>query len=188
MIVLTGFEKFSSYKSNLSDILVNQFEDRIGENQVQKQILPVSWRRSVISYKNKLSNLGKFPDLVILLGIHSGSDIRIERYAWNISIGMDEDNKFRFSPIKLNLKSRIKTILNIENYTRIKTQGLSIRFSNYMGFFLCNYIFFNALLFSANLYPVMFIHIPDRGPINELKFILKKIITITIRTMKGSRS
>jgi pyrrolidone-carboxylate peptidase len=188
MIVLTGFKKFSSYKSNLSEILVNQFEDRIGDNQIQKQVLPVSWRRSILIYKNCLLNLGELPHLIILLGIHSGSDIRIERYAWNISIGMDEDNKFRFSPIKLNLILRNKMILNLENITHVKTQELSIRLSNYMGFFLCNYIFFNALLFSANLYPVMFIHIPDRGPLNELKIILKKIIIFTIRTLKGSGS
>ena len=70
MIILTGFEKFSRYNVNLSEILVKQFENRIGDIQIQKLILPVSWRRSITCYENKVSKLSEFPDLVILIGIH----------------------------------------------------------------------------------------------------------------------
>ena len=182
MIILTGFEKFFSYKVNLSEILVNQFENRIGDIQIQKIILPVSWRRSITCYENKVSKLSEFPDLVILIGIHSGREIRIERYSWNISIGLDVDNKFRLSPIKLKAKLRIKMTSNLKNITRIKTQGSKIVFSSYMGTFLCNYIYFNAMLIAAEKYPVIFIHIPDHGNLSELKITVKQIILHVIKT------
>ena len=188
MIILTGFEKFSSYKINLSKILVNQFENQIGNYKIQKKILPVSWRRSILNYQNSLSNLGEPPDLAILLGIYSGSEIRIERYSWNISIGMDADNKFRLRPIKLIAKLRIKLNSNRKIIKTLKTLRLRSKISSYMGVFLCNYIYFNAMLISADKYPVIFIHIPDRGSLTELKIEIKKIITLIVRTLKQTNS
>ena len=188
MIVLTGFEKFSRYKMNLSETLVNQLEDQIGSNQILKIILPVSWKRSILCYKNKVSNLGELPNLVISLGIYPGPEIRIERYSWNVSIGLDEDNKFRLNPIKVMAKLRIKMALTLKNITSIKTQGLKVVFSNYMGTFLCNYIYFNAMLIAAGRYPVMFIHIPDQGKLSELKFIVKQIIFLAIKALKQNSS
>jgi pyrrolidone-carboxylate peptidase len=184
MIILTGFEKFSNYKINLSEILVNQFEDRIEDNQIQKIILPVSWKRSISCYKNKISNLGEFPDLVVLLGIYSGQEIRLERYSWNVSIGVDEDNRFRMGPIKLLTKFRIKMSLNLINLIHMKNQGSKIVYSNYMGTFLCNYIYFNAMLIAAEKYPVIFIHIPYHGDLSELKITVKHIILLAIKALK----
>jgi pyrrolidone-carboxylate peptidase len=188
MIVLTGFEKFSRYKINLSEFLVNQFEDRIMNNQIRKIILPVSWKRSISYYKNKISNLDQLPILVILLGIHSGPEVRIERYSWNVSIGLDEDNKFKLSPIKIIAKIRIKMALNLKNITSINTRGPKVMFSNYMGTYLCNYLYFNAMLIAAERYPVVFIHIPDHGNLRELKITLKQIIFLAIKTMKQNIS
>ena len=188
MIVLTGFEKFSRYKMNLSETLVNQFEDQIGNNQILKAILPVSWKRSILCYKNKVSNLSELPNLVILLGIYSGPEVRIERYSWNVSVGLDEDNKFRLSPIKLMAKLRIKMALTLKNITSIEIQRPKVVYSNYMGTFLCNYVYFKAMLIAAGRYPVMFIHIPDQGKLSELKFIVKQIIFLAIKALKQNTS
>ena len=71
---------------------------------------------------------------------------------------------------------------NLKNITRIKTQEPKIVFSSYMGTFLCNYIYFNAMLIAADKYPVIFIHIPDHCNLNELNITVKQIILHAIKT------
>lgn len=182
MILLAGFEKFSNYKINLSEVVVYNFEIRLLGHQVKKLILPVSWKRSNSCYKNFVSQLGKNPDLVILLGIHSGSKIRIERYSWNFSFGLDEDNKFRFCPINLIPKIRFNPKFNINRIKNLKSDEINLEFSSFMGFFLCNYVYFNALLLSAKNYPVIFIHIPDHASLEEIIVKIKRIIFLILES------
>ena len=184
MIVLAGFEKFSHYKVNLSEIVVKNFKNQLLGHQVKKLIMPVSWKRSISCYKSFISHLCIKPNLVILLGIHSRSTIKIEHYSWNFSIGIDEDNKFRVCPIRLIPKLRIETLFNFKKINALESDEIRVEFSNFMGFYLCNHIYFNAMLISAKKYPVIFIHIPHRARLGDLTTIINRILYIMLKSLK----
>ena len=184
MIILAGFEKFSHYKINLSEKVVKNFENQLVGHQIKKLILPVSWKKSISCYKEFISHKEIKPDLVILLGIHSGSSIRIERYSWNFTYGLDEDNKFRLCPIYLLPKIRISTTFNINMIKSLDSDAIKLEFSSFMGLFLCNYVYFNALLLSANKCPVIFIHVPNNAPLGDLIVMIKRILFLIIESLE----
>ena len=188
MIILTGFEKFSHYKFNLSERVVKNFENQLLGHQVKKKILPISWKRSISCYKSFISHLDRSPDLVILLGIHSGSTIKIERYSWNFSLGIDEDNKFRGCPIRLIPKLRIETLFNFKKINALESDEIRVEFSNFMGLYLCNHIYFNAMLISANNYPVIFIHIPNHARLGDLSVMIKRILSMMLKSLEIKNS
>ncbi len=182
MIILTGFGAYNKFTSNLSGELVNEFSFKNQHFRLKKEILPVSWKRSIASYKNLLSELKSNPDLVVLLGIHSSKNFHLERIGWNLKFGKDIDRKFKVGPIKICSPPWIKSILNLnELYSYIKDIS-NISLSNYAGSYLCNYIYYWALYISKKEYPVIFIHIPAKGNkseyITKFRSILKVIIKI----------
>ena len=79
VIILTGFEKFGSYSSNLSRNIVIDFNDKFREYFIERLILPVSWKRSKKEYINLLKSNEGNPSLVVLLGIHSKKRISLEK-------------------------------------------------------------------------------------------------------------
>jgi len=187
MIILAGFEKFSNYKINLSERIVKNFGNQLIGHQIRKLILPVSWKRSILCYKTFISHFGMNPDLIILLGIHSGSKIRIERFSWNLSFGLDEDKKFRLRPISILPKLRISTIFDINSIKSSNSDKFKSVFSSFMGLYLCNHVYYNALLISANKYPVIFIHIPHHAPLGEIIITIKRIIYSIVESLENKK-
>ena len=187
MIILAGFEKFSSYKINLSESIVKNFGNQLIGHQIRKLILPVSWKRSISCYKTFISHFAVNPELVILLGIHSGSKIRIERFSWNLSFGLDEEKKFRSRPISILPKMRTSTIFDIKRIKSLKSDKFKLVFSSFMGLFLCNHVYFNAMLISANRYPVIFIHVPHHAPLGELITIIKRVLYDIVQSLENKK-
>ncbi|MFX0177258.1 MAG: hypothetical protein ACFE85_13650 [Candidatus Hodarchaeota archaeon] len=169
MILLTGFEKFGKNSLNLSLELVNNFPQKINGREIKKLILPVSWEASVKSYRTVLSCLKEEIELVILTGIHSGKKFYLELYAWNFRFGKDEYHKYKFGFIKFGEPLRIKSIFNID--VKILDQ---ISISSSPSFYLCNYIYFWALLLSKYDYPVVFLHIPKKEELNKCIKVVEK--------------
>ncbi|MFX0145334.1 MAG: hypothetical protein ACFE9C_14815 [Candidatus Hodarchaeota archaeon] len=167
MIILTGFGPFGKYKINLSSEIVNQLPSEFSGIQVIKGIIPVSWRESILTYKQLISKLKLNPKLVILLGIHTQKKIHLEVYSWNFKVGDDKEKKFKFGPIKLYSPLWIKTIFNLHKIYADLEDMANISISNFPGFYLCNYLYYWALFISKKKYPVIFIHIPCKGNISE---------------------
>ncbi len=180
MIILTGFEKFSLFSENISESLTKSFPESIQKIQIIKKVLPVSWMDSIENYKNLLTTLKGYPNLVILTGVYSGKKVLIERYAWNLAIGLDNSNKYKIGFINLAELFRKKTSLDLEKVISIINKPNKISISSFPGFYLCNYIYFWALTLGKGNYPVIFIHLPSSVNIRRLKRNLVNIIKIII--------
>ncbi|MFW9877073.1 MAG: hypothetical protein ACFFG0_28620 [Candidatus Thorarchaeota archaeon] len=179
MILLTGFGPYGNYATNLSSEIVKNIRFVNKSFHITKKIIPVSWNQSIKDYKNILLNLKKELQLVILLGIHSIKEIHLEKYAWNFKVGIDIENQIKFGLIKVNAPPWFKTSLNLNKiYSYLEDKKL-ISISYFPGFYLCNYLYYWALYLSEKEYPVIFIHIPEKG--NTVEYIKKvEIIVNTI--------
>jgi pyrrolidone-carboxylate peptidase len=185
LIILTGFGPFDEYKVNLSSEIVNHLPFEFSGIQVIKAIIPVSWRESIKTYKQLFYKLKLNPELVILLGIHTKNKIHLEVYGWNFKVGNDEEKKFKFGPIKLYSPPWIKTILNVNKIYADLEDMTNISISYFPGLYLCNYLYYWALILSQKEYPVIFIHIPCKGNISEyvqkIEMIIQSMIGIHLK-------
>jgi len=178
MIILTGFEKFSLFSENISESFTKSFPQSIQNIPIVKKILPVSWINSIENYRNLLCSLKQYPKLVVLTGVYSGKKILIERYAWNLAIGLDNSNKYKIGFINLAEPFRKKSSLDLEILISYINKPKKISVSSFPGFYLCNYIYFWALSLGKGNYPVIFIHLPSSVNIRRLKRNLVNIIKI----------
>ncbi len=76
MIVLTGFGPFKNNETNLSSEVVQKFPSHANNFRINTEILPVSWKNSIKLCKNLIKAIKIAPKLVMLLGIHTGSNLR----------------------------------------------------------------------------------------------------------------
>ncbi|MFX0026579.1 MAG: hypothetical protein ACFE8M_09180 [Candidatus Hermodarchaeota archaeon] len=183
MIILTGFEKFGEYPLNISKEIVRNFPKSFEGFLFTKKVLPVSWKRSIKDYKKILYILKSDPRLVILTGVYSGKKILIERYGWNLTFGLDNENKFRVGIAKFNKFLRLKNILNLKKIISSIKNTKNISLSSYAGLFVCNYIYYLALLLAKGNYPVIFIHLPTKGNINSIKKKFYNIVKVILASI-----
>lgn len=180
LILLTGFGPYGNFAINLSSEIVKKFSCNYKEFLVVKKIIPVSWERSIRTYKKGLLELESKPRLVILLGIHSSKMFHLEKISWNFKIGGDIDNKFKFGPIKVHFKPWIKTTLKLYEIYSVVEDKRKVAISHFAGYYLCNYLYYLALHLANKEYPVIFIHVPQKGDITEsikkIDILLKAII------------
>ena len=175
-ILLTGFEKFDNYSSNLSSDIVRNFDDKFQQYSIEKIILPVSWKRSVDLYLEFFKSNELKPYLVILLGIQSKKTINLEKYALNWTFGKDMDGLYKIGFINIRKSLKFNTRLNLKEIYKALKYSLRLSISYFPGFYLCNYIYYWALDISKNKYPVIFIHIPRKGKLEDYLSYIKKII------------
>ena len=175
-ILLTGFEKFDKHSSNLSGEIVRYFDDKFHQYSIKKIILPVSWKRSVASYLEFFKSTKLKPYLVILMGIHSKKRIYLEKLSLNWIFGKDVDGYYKMGFINIKKSLKFNTILNIKEIYKALKYSLRLSISYFPGFYLCNYIYYWALDISKNKYPVIFIHIPRKGKLEDCLAYIKKII------------
>ncbi|MFX1258982.1 MAG: hypothetical protein ACFFAN_14080 [Promethearchaeota archaeon] len=181
MIILTGFRKYGKYSYNLSNDIVKNFKVNFKDTIIKRVSLPVSWRESIEVYRDILLLKEPNPKLAILLGIHSNNSISIEKFAWNFALGTDITNKAKFGFIRFGSKLHISTILDVKKIYSTLKDKMKIQISYTPGLFLCNYIYYWALHLASNRYPVIFIHLPYNGKLDEY---IKKIEIIIRLIMK----
>ena len=175
-ILLTGFEKFDNQSSNLSGEIVRSFDDKCHQYSIKKIILPVSWKRSVELYKDFFKSTKLKPYLVILMGIHSKKRICLEKITLNWVFGKDVDGFYKKGFINIKKSLKLNTILNVKEIYKALKYSLRLSISYFPGFYLCNYIYYWALDISKNEYPVIFIHLPRKGKLEDYISYVKKII------------
>ncbi|MBY8980264.1 MAG: hypothetical protein KGD72_07725 [Candidatus Lokiarchaeota archaeon] len=175
-ILLTGFEKYDKLSSNLSGDIVRYFDNKFQQYTIEKIILPVSWKRSVKSYLEFLKSTKLKPYLVILMGIHSKKRIYLEKISINLAFGKDVDGFYKMGFINIKKSIKFNTIINIKKIYKALKNSLKLSISYFPGFYLCNYIYYCALDISKNKYPVIFIHIPRKGKVEDYISYIKKII------------
>jgi pyrrolidone-carboxylate peptidase len=178
LIILTGFGSYGKYTKNLSGEVVSKFPFEYSGFQIIKKIIPVSWSQSIDIYEKLLRKTGKKPKLVILSGIHSGNKILLEKIGWNLKFGDDVENKFKFGPIKTWASPWFTSTLNLKKIYSMLEYRTEFSISYFPGFYLCNYLYYWALYISKKKYPVIFIHIPDKGNKTDIINKFKNIISI----------
>ena len=182
MIILTGFGPYGKNSINLSSEIVKKLELSKVDFPVVKSVFPVSWDSSLNSLRNLIASIKSNPKLIILLGIHERKEFHIEKCAWNFVFGKDINNKYKFGLIRYKSPYILRTILNIDKpYLFDKAK---ILISNYPGMYLCNYIYYWALLLSEQKYLVVFIHIPHKIELDTGS----RIIKILIKTILASHN
>lgn len=180
-LIITGFGPFGNFSTNSSGEIVKLFSIEDKRFSIVKKILPVSWKNSLRTYREQLLDVKLKPLLVILLGIHSSNTIHIEYMAWNFKIGKDVDSKVKFGPIKFNFYPWIKTILNLKKVYSVIEDKTNVSISYFAGYYLCNYLYYWALHLSNEEYPVIFIHVPNKGDISKL---VRKVVIISRAIIK----
>ena len=184
MIFLTGFGPYRKNSVNLSGEIVKKFECSSLNFPVVKKVFYVSWDLSLSSLRNLLTHVKSDPKLVILLGIHEGKNFHIEKLGWNFVFGKDIKNKIKLGLIQYNSPLILRTILNIKKiYSYLQSEDRkNITISNYPGIYLCNYIYYWALLLSEKKYPVVFIHIPYKIELSFGIKVIEKLIKTILST------
>ncbi|MFX1371800.1 MAG: hypothetical protein ACFFCE_08060 [Promethearchaeota archaeon] len=180
-LILTGFGSYDNFPINLSGEIIKRFSIENEGLSIVKEIIPVSWKRSIRTYKDIFLKISSNPLLIILLGIHLSNKFHLEKIGWNFKMGKDIDNKFKFGPIKYSFYPWIKTTLNIEKAYFILNKEINISISHFAGYYLCNYLYYWALYISKKEYPVIFIHIPNKGDLLELVEKIQIIISVIIK-------
>ncbi len=180
-LILTGFGPYSHFSTNLSGEIVKRFSFRDDNFSIVKKIIQVSWKRSIRTYKELLFRLTSKQLLVILLGIHLSNKFHIERLGWNFKFGKDIDNKFKFGLVRVYSRPWIKTMLDLNKIYSVIEDKTNISISHFAGYYLCNYLYYWALHLSNKEYPVIFIHVPNKGNIAEN---VKKVETISRAIIK----
>jgi len=181
LILLTGFGPYKGHFENLSSEIVRELSLGTQNIQIKKEILPVSWKRSIDLYLNLLVEANYKPDLVVLLGIHTSKKYALERFGWNFKIGEDIEGRFKIGLIKVCSRPLFKTIINLnEVYSAVKDIS-QLYISNFAGSYLCNYLYYWALFLSKREYPVIFIHIPADDNIIESIKIIENVIKVIIK-------
>jgi pyroglutamyl-peptidase len=178
MILLTGFERFNHYNQNISKLITKNFPDIFLNTKIVKKVLPVSWKKSFEEYIRVLNLLMTRPNLIVMTGGYSGKKILIERFGWNLAFGIDNENQFKIGFIKLGTSLRIKCIINLKRIVSILDNPKKMILSSYPGTFLCNYIYYLALHSARGKYPVIFIHLPSKSNIRNLKKDFYKIVKV----------
>ncbi|MBU38655.1 MAG: hypothetical protein CMA59_03940 [Euryarchaeota archaeon] len=180
-LVVTGFEKFSDFKRNISQQVVELIsEEEAPDFKISTYILAVDEKGSR-EISDRIEKGEKF-DVILHLGFsENANEILLERYARNHFQMKIKDNSGRLissgriSPGKEILETKVPRNF-IENYLGDCSK---IRWNEDAGGFVCNETYFRSLLASAEkLQPtVLFIHLPSEEilPLEEQYGIIMSI-------------
>ena len=165
-VLLTGFEPYWDYPENSSWVVAEEVAARgiCGVERVKKQ-MPVSFERVAYALCNAVEK--HHPNLIIMLGQSGGSErVKLERVALNMMDSKLADNDGFIpneEPINSNTPTALFTNTPIKTLrAAIEDQGISVKISNSCGLYVCNRIYYEALMLSKK-YPqmkVIFVHLP----------------------------
>lgn len=161
-LLVTGFEAFGEHDVNPSERVVRAL--RAGPELVT-EVLPVSYRRA----EARLGELieGVDPRAVLLLGLHGGQAIRLERIALNLDDAKtpDRDGEVRIGePISAFGPAGYASTLPLDAFAAVLRRfSLPFEWSRDAGGFLCNHAFYVAcdrVALRFGEVPCGFVHLP----------------------------
>eukprot|EP00158_Paraphelidium_tribonemae_P006591 Partr_v1_DN27893_c0_g1_i1_m23063 putative Pyroglutamyl-peptidase len=189
-ILVTGYEAFGNIGKNPSWLAVDLLPDTIRLSDGDSCSIVRLKFRVVYSdiddfYKTSFATMcddrESKPAMIIHCGVATDSQtIRLEKFAYNLSRGLDVLGKCPEGPIDemLPLDSTLPSKLNLKAAAdMLSSQGLHTRVSTDPGRFLCNYVFYQALRISDIDSRVVFFHVP---PENRPRTIRRLALAISI--------
>jgi pyroglutamyl-peptidase len=192
-LLVTGFERFGEHAMNPSEAVVRALEPG---RALRTAVLPVAFRRAASRLQQLLA--ASPPRAVLLLGLHGGSEIRLERLARNRdeADAADEDGEARpKQAIAASGPDGYPSTLPLADLAReLSSRSLPWAWSDDAGGFLCNHVFYRARAWveQAGLQiPCGFIHLPPLEALplpRQLEAVTSCLALIdTDRTRSGTR-
>jgi len=178
VVLVTGYPKFSNFKENISEKMIQYLNEKIFPNfEVITSLLSVDENGSDMT-ANRIINNEKF-DAIIHLGFSVNRDIiSLEKFAYNEYEMANSDNSGRKivsgSIIKDDLEI-YETTASIYGIDQLLNNNKYICWSSNPGRFICNETYFKTLsaLSKSNLenktLPVLFIHLPSEENLSFIK-------------------
>ena len=166
-LLVTGFEPFGSHRVNPSEQVVRALG---GREELVTAVLPVAFQRAEAMLAHVLD--ATRPRALLLLGLASGSAIRLERVARNRdeAEACDEDGEPRPGrAISEDGPPDYASTLPLTAFAAVLERlSLPLAWSDDAGGFLCNHVFYRArewLARRGRAIPCGFVHLP---PLEEL--------------------
>lgn len=165
-ILITGFEPFGSNNENSSWVVANKVatQNTFGID-IALELMPVSFRS--VAKKLRTAVTRHNPDLLIMLGQAGSSDkVRLERIAINMMDARNADNDGFIpdeEPINTETPVALFTNTDIKQlYNAIVEQSIPVKISNSCGLYVCNRIYYEALMLcnEINKMKAIFVHLP----------------------------
>lgn len=192
-VLLTGFEPYWDYPVNSSFVVAEKVATRgvIGVDIFIEQV-PVSFSRVHVALRKAVEKHS--PDMLIMLGQSGGSDkVKLERVALNMMDSKLPDND-GYTPneesINIETPAALFTNTPIKSLrVAIEEQDISVKISNSCGLYVCNRLYYEALLLckERQLMKALFVHLPfydgqpsakPNKPTMPLNDMVKAILTI----------
>lgn len=165
-ILITGFEPFGSNNENSSWVVANKVatQNTFGID-IALELMPVSFRSVAKTLRTAVTRHN--PDLLIMLGQAGSSDkVRLERIAINMMDARNADNDGFIpdeEPINTETPVALFTNTDIKQlYNAIAEQSIPVKISNSYGLYVCNRIYYEALMLcnEINKMKAIFVHLP----------------------------
>ena len=165
-ILITGFEPFGEYTENSSWVVANKVatQNTFGID-IALELMPVSFRSVAKTLRTAVTRHN--PDLLIMLGQEGSSDkVRLERIAINMMDARNADNDGFIpdeEPINTETPVALFTNTDIKQlYNAIVEQSIPVKISNSCGLYVCNRIYYEALMLcnEINKMKAIFVHLP----------------------------
>lgn len=165
-ILITGFEPFGSNNENSSWVVANKVatQNTFGID-IALELMPVSFRSVAKTLRTAVTRHN--PDLLIMLGQAGSSDkVRLERIAINMMDARNADNDGFIpdeEPINTETPVALFTNTDIKQlYNAIAEQRIPVKISNSCGLYVCNRIYYEALMLcnEINKMKAIFVHLP----------------------------
>jgi len=199
-VLVTGFEPFGGESINPSWEAVKELPDRIGEAEIVKKLLPVTFKgvrellpRLIVEEK---------PNVVILTGQAGGRpNVTVERVAINVMDSTMADNDgftpedepvFEGAPTAYFATIPIKEVVRA-----LRNAGIPAGVSNTAGIYVCNAAMFTALhtiAVSGMEAKAGFIHVPfshkqalDKPRPSMAQETINRAIRVALETVLGVR-
>ena len=165
-VLLTGFEPYWDYPEN-SSWVVAEMVATLGVKGVCISIeqLPVSFSRVGVALRKAVEKHS--PEMIIMLGQSGGSDmVKLERVALNMMDSILSDNDGytpNEDPINIETPPALFTNTSIKILcATIKEQGIVVKISNSCGLYVCNRVYYEALMICRETPDMLaiFVHLP----------------------------
>ena len=164
-VLITGFEPYWDYPVNSSWVVAEKVATRgaVGIDIVIEQV-PVSFSRVHVALCEAVEKHS--PDMLIMLGQSGGSDkVKLERVALNMMDSKLPDNDGYIpneEPINIETPTALFTNTPIKSLrAAIEEQGISVKISNSCGLYVCNRLYYEALMLCKKCHmKSIFIHLP----------------------------
>ena len=197
-ILITGFEPFGNNIENSSWVVANKVatQNTFGID-IALELMPVSFRS--VAKTLRTAGMRHNPDLLIMLGQAGSSDkVRLERIAINMMDARNADNDGFIpdeEPINTETPVALFTNTDIKQlYNAIVEQSIPVKISNSCGLYVCNRIYYEALMLcnEINKMKAIFVHLPlydGQRDANENKHTLpldkmEKAINVIINKLR----